>query len=134
MRAIDANVLLRYLLRDQPDQFSRAIHLIESEEPLGVTAVALAEVAWVLPGPMGRHNRPDVASALIRLLGRVNLFGVGFEKEDVMGALLNCLSPSGAADLGDAIIAGCARSSGIDEIYSFDQGFDRTGLTSIQPV
>lgn len=133
MRGIDANVILRYLLEDDPGQSEKATRLIESEETLGVTAVALAEVGWTLAGPRWRFPRQQAASVLIRLLGRENMVGIGFDKEEVRGALLNCTSPAGAGDIGDAIIAGCSRSSGIEEIYSFDRRFDRSGLTSITP-
>lgn len=48
LRAIDSNGVLRYLLRDDIDQWRKATRLIDSEQPLGLTVVALAEVAGTL--------------------------------------------------------------------------------------
>ena len=133
LRAVDANVLLRYLLRDVPDQAEKAWRLVESEEPLGLTAVALAEIAWTLTGPRHRRDRAEVAAQLIDLLARENIVTVGFDKAEVQAALMACASPAGGASFGDALIAACARSAGLQEIYTFDQRFARAGITPISP-
>jgi predicted nucleic acid-binding protein len=62
LRAVDTNVLLRYLLNDIPDQAERARRLIDSDEPIGITPVALAEIAWVLTGPLYRQDQSLVAT------------------------------------------------------------------------
>lgn len=133
LRAVDANVLLRYLLRDVPDQAERARRLIESEEHLGLTPVALAEVAWTLAGPRYRRDRAEVALRLVDLLARENIFTLGLEKAEAQAALMACTPPTGAASFGDALIAACARSAGVHEIYSFDQRFARAGITPVTP-
>ena len=134
LRAIDANVLLRYLLSDVPEQAHRARRLVDSEQPLGLTAVALAEVAWTLAGPRYRRARTTVATQLIDLLARENIVTVGFDKAEAQAALMACAVQVGAANFGDALIAACARSAGVQEIYSFDQRFARTGLTPLAPL
>ena len=131
LRAVDANVLLRYLLRDVPEQAEQARQLIDSARPLGLTAVTLAEVAWTLAGPRYRRARPAVARQLIDLLARENMVTVGFDKAEAQTALLACTAPSGAANFGDALIAACARSASVQEIYSFDRHFARAGLTPV---
>ncbi len=133
LRAIDANVLLRYLLKDIPEQAEKARKLIDSDRPLGLTAVALAETAWTLAGPRHKRNRGKVATELIELLARENIMAVGFDKVEAQVALVACAGETGAANFGDALIAACALSAGIEEIYSFDQGFSRTGLTPMPP-
>jgi len=133
LRAVDANVLLRYLLRDVPEQATQARQLIDSERPLALTAVALAEIAWTLAGPRYRRDRSVVARQLIELLARDNIVTIGFDKAEAQAALLACTPPIGAANFGDALIAACARSAGIHEIYSFDHRFARTGLTALPP-
>ena len=50
LRAIDSNVVLCYLLRDNIEQWEKATSLIDSDQPLGLTPVTLAEVAWTLTG------------------------------------------------------------------------------------
>ena len=133
LRAVDANVILRYLLRDDPEQSARATALIDSEQPLGLTPVVLAEAAWTLTGPRYRRERAAVAAHLIDLLARENIVCIGFEKVEAQAALLTCTPDVGAANFGDALIAACARSWGVREIYSFDRRFGRTGLISVPP-
>ncbi|MGQ9675332.1 MAG: PIN domain-containing protein [Chloroflexota bacterium] len=133
LRAVDANVLLRYLLGDIPEQAEKARRLVDSDRPLGLTAVALAEIAWTLAGPRYRRDRRRVAMELIDLLSRENIRGVGFDKSEAQAALMACASESGAASFGDALIAACARSAGVEEVYSFDQRFSRAGLTPVLP-
>ena len=87
LRAIDANVILRYFLGDVPAQAASARRLIESEQPLGLTAVTLAEVAWTLGGSLYHHERRAIAQALIDLLTRENVAAIGFAKEEATIAL-----------------------------------------------
>ena len=123
----------RYLLQDIPEQAEQARRLVESEESLGLTAVALAEIAWTLAGPRYGRGRGAVATELVDLLARENIVAVGFDKAEAQAALLTCVPQVGAANFGDALIAACARSAGIDEIYMFDCRFARAGLTPILP-
>ena len=131
MRSIDANVILRYVLDDVPVQAAKARQVIDSTETLGVTAVALAEVAWTLTGPTVRIGRAVAAQVLLELLAKHNIVAAGFDKAEAQQALLLCLPPIGGAGLGDALIAASARSAGIEEIYSFDRHFARSGLTPV---
>ncbi len=133
IRAIDANTLLRYLLKDIPEQGEKARRLIESAQPLGLTAVALAETAWTLAGPRYRRGHAEVALELIDLIARENIVTVGFDKVEAQVALLACASEDEPAHFGDALIAACARSAGVEEIHSFDRRFARAGLTPIPP-
>ena len=133
LRAIDANVFLRYLLNDIPEQAERARSLIESEQPLGVTVIALAEVGWTLTGPRHKLGRAAVATQLIKLLSRENIVPLGFDKAEAQSTLAACTYRSRAANLGDALIAACARTAGVHEIYSFDRRFLRAGLTPFPP-
>jgi predicted nucleic acid-binding protein len=133
LRAIDSNVVLRYLLNDDPVQWERATRLIDSHEEVGLTVVALAEIAWTLAGPRYNRGRSAVALLLIYLLARENVVAVGFDKAEAQAALLACARPVGAATFGDALIAACAHSAGIEQIYSFDQRFARAGLEPVPP-
>jgi len=52
MIGVDTNVLVRYLVRDDPAQFERARRLISREvdtrEPVLVSLLVLLETEWVL--------------------------------------------------------------------------------------
>ena len=76
---------------------------------LGLTAVVLAELAWVLAGPLYHHPRAEVAQQLIDLLARQNIETIGVDKVEVQIALLARAAPTGAANFGDALLAACAR-------------------------
>lgn len=119
LRAVDSNVVLRYLLRDNLEQWARATRLIDSEHLLGVTAVALAEIAWTLAGPLYHQDRTIVALRLIDFLARENIVSVGFDKAEGQAALLACAARIRAANFGDALIAASARSAGLQEIDIF---------------
>lgn len=49
MHAIDANIVVRYLTGDDPEQARKARHLID-REPVFVARTVLLEAEWVLPG------------------------------------------------------------------------------------
>ncbi|MBI2864590.1 MAG: PIN domain-containing protein [Chloroflexi bacterium] len=133
LRAVDTNVVLWYLLSDVPDQAERARRLIDSEQPLGLTIITLAESAWTLAGPVYNIDRSTVAALVINFLARENIVAIGFDKVEAHVALAACLPQTGAANFGDALIAACSRSEGINGIYSFDQRFSRAGLVPVAP-
>ena len=133
LRAIDANVILRYLFEDIPAQFDAARRLIESDQQLGLSPVALAEIAWTVTGPYYRIERQRVAVLLTEILSRENIVTLGFSKEEALSALLRSAADAAPADFGDGLIAACALSAGVDEIYSFDLRFARTGISPVIP-
>jgi predicted nucleic-acid-binding protein len=133
IRAIDTNLIVRYVVADDPAQSLAARRVIESDELLGITPVALAEAAWTLTGSVYRIGRSHVAEALLHLLARQNITCLGFAKQDAQAALLRCRPDAGAADFGDALIAASARSAGVTEAYSFDVRFARSGMAVLMP-
>ncbi len=70
MIGLDTNVLVRYVVQDDPDQSARATALVESldDQRRGfVSVVVLVELAWVLRRAYGA--RPDDVHAVVdRLL------------------------------------------------------------------
>ena len=68
---VDANVLLRYLTGDPPEQAKRSAALIARVErgdlTLALHPVVLAEVYWVLRSFYG-YSAADIAGALVPLL------------------------------------------------------------------
>ncbi len=71
MLGIDTNVLVRFLVRDDEAQFSRALNLIESEwrtgEPILISLLVLLEAEWVLRSRYGLP-KAQIANALASLL------------------------------------------------------------------
>ena len=71
MIGLDSNVLVRYVVQDDPDQAEAATALIEGEctdaSPGHVDVVVLAEVAWVLTSAYG-FPKDAVARVIHQLL------------------------------------------------------------------
>ena len=83
MRAVDTNVVVRFLTRDDPAQASRAKAVIEAGDVFVGTTVLL-ETEWVLRSVYG-FAREDVARALGALAG---LPGVSVESPVLFGEAL----------------------------------------------
>jgi predicted nucleic-acid-binding protein len=62
MIAIDTNVVVRYLVADDPEQFRRATAVIEGE-PVFVCSTVILEVEWVLRA-IYRVGRSEILRAL----------------------------------------------------------------------
>jgi predicted nucleic acid-binding protein len=127
LRLLDTSVIVRYLSNDLPDRAEQARRLIESDVPLGITAVALLEVAYVLRGAPYRYARSVVVDALVLLLQRENVHGVGMDAIHAVTTLQLCRA-STAVSVGDALIAATGLSAGVSEVYSFDARIGRSGL------
>ena len=73
MIAIDTNVLLRYLLRDDESQAARADPLISGDEAVLILDVVLAETVWTLVGNKYRHDKTDIVMVLEKLFSEPNI-------------------------------------------------------------
>lgn len=71
MIGLDTNLLVRYLVGDDPGQFARARMEMEAaanrEEPLMINAIVLCEVVWVLSSAYD-YSRDEIAGALEHIL------------------------------------------------------------------
>ena len=118
LTGVDTNVLLRYLLRDDPGQFDRAAQLLEAltpQSPGFVTHVTLAEIYWVLG--RARHLERAAVLAVIRRL--VHTAALEFEDGETVVRALQ-LAEDGA-DFPDALIQGSMEQFGASETVTFDQ-------------
>jgi len=114
------NVLVRYVMQDDPRQSPRATRLIESlsaEEPGFVPVVALTELVWVLSGSYALA-RTQVATVLDTLLRSKELV---LDRADIVTQALQRFSASGA-DFADALIERIAAAAGCSATMSFDAG------------
>jgi predicted nucleic acid-binding protein len=131
VRLLDTSVILRYLTGENPDLQARAQKVIESEETLGIAAVVVLEAAYALQHHYG-YERSAVVDALVELLTRRNIVGVGTDRDHMAAKLLLC-RPSTTVSFGDALIAATAASAGLDTIYTFDEKMSRARLNAITP-
>jgi predicted nucleic-acid-binding protein len=118
---VDTSLLVRYLTGDPPHLAEKAAQVLDGEETLGITEVALVETAYVLESVYG-VPRKEVVDALLALFQKENLKAVGGDKDLWMRALLLC-RPSGRVSFGDALIWAAALASGVKRVYALDARF-----------
>lgn len=122
-RGLDTNVLVRYLVGDDPEQHEHARALIEDEltpeDPGLVHPVALCELVWVLRQV---YNVPklEVVQAL-RLVLSVRALRV-LDEPSVRDAL--ALYGAHAADFADALLSVQYQAAGTG-LVTFDKGASR---------
>ncbi len=130
MIGLDTNVLVRYVMQDDPRQAARATKLIDSlsaEEPGFVPLVAIVELAWVLSGSYGL-GRAQVAAAVEGLLRAKELV---VDRADIVNQALNRYSAAGA-DFAGALIERSATSAGCTATMTFDAGAVKAaGMTPV---
>ena len=100
MIAVDTNVLLRYLLRDDDEQAKRAYLLIRGAATVLVTDVVLAETVWTLMGRRYRASKSDIISVIEGLLDEPR---VRFENDAVVWRALQAYRDTDAG-FADALI------------------------------
>jgi predicted nucleic-acid-binding protein len=119
VRALDTNVLVRYLTQDDPAQARRANAFIAEQVATGarcfVGSVVLCELVWVLRGAYG-VGKPDMLRTLERILTTAQ-FEIG-DRDVVLRALEDFRS--GRGDFADYVIGRHAREAGCAETATFD--------------
>ena len=121
MIAVDTNVLLRYLLRDDEVQAEKARQIFERQERILITDVVLAETMWTLTGRRYRAVKADLVAVVENLLQDPKVY---FEDDDVVWNALQAYRKTDA-DFADALIVYKAQKTatfgnGLDLVYTFD--------------
>jgi len=73
MIAIDTNVLLRYLLEDDVEQFEKAVRLISGQQKVLVTDVVLVETIWTLRGKKYQLKKSELVTVIQLLFKEPNI-------------------------------------------------------------
>ena len=130
MIGLDTNVLVRYVMQDDPKQSEKASRLIESltpEAPGFVPIVVLIELVWVLTSCYGL-TREQIAQALDGLLRAKEIV---LERAEQVSQALRTFGPSGA-DFADCLIERTAAAVGCAKTMTFDTGAVKfAGMTLI---
>lgn len=131
MTGLDTNVLVRYVMQDDPRQSPRATRLIESfsaEEPGFVPVVTLVELVWVLAGSY-ELDRAQVAQVLEALLRSKELV---VDRAELVTRALKRLDSAGA-DFADALIERIAAGAGCSQTMTFDTGAAKAAGMTLVP-
>ena len=133
MIAIDTNVLLRYLLRDDKTQTAKADKLLNGSIPVLITDVVLVESLWTLKGKKYRLDKTAMIEVLNSLFEEPNIC---FEDGPTVWRALNDYrqakpikvgNKKKEADFPDALIVNKAKFYAMEKgetlngVYTFDR-------------
>ena len=120
MIALDTNVLLRYVIDDDPVQSARAARLIESEisavAPGFVSLVVVCETIWAMTQTYSLP-RTNVTRTLGGLL---NMAHLEIEAREIVREAMSL-----PGDIADAVIHLIGRQKGCTHTLTFDKRFAR---------
>ena len=115
MRAVDTNLLVRLLARDDPDQAAAAEAFVEPGA--WVSHLVLAETLWVLDSVYGR-TPAQLAKAVELLLNHKNLT---VQDADVVSAAVVSFRARPSLGFSDCLVLEIARKAGHLPLGTFDK-------------
>lgn len=124
MIGLDTNVLVRYLVQDDPVQSAKATqvfeHRLSARNPVFISVVVFAETVWVLERSY-RFSNAEIAAAIEGIL-QTNLVVVENEQE-VFTAMIAL--KEGRASFADALIGALNTRAGCSGTVTFDRKASR---------
>jgi len=115
MRAIDANVLVRLITRDDPRQAASANRFVQ--EGAWVSVLALAEATWVL-ATVYELSSDDLAKAIEMLLNHRDL---ALQDAETIQVALELFRARPALGFSDCLMLQMARKAGHLPLGTFDR-------------
>ncbi|MFZ1091163.1 MAG: PIN domain-containing protein [Xanthobacteraceae bacterium] len=119
MRAIDTNVLVRLITRDDAAQVAAAEAFVESGA--WVSHLALAEAMWVLTA-VYELDAPAIATAIEMLLNHATL---ALEEPEVVSNALQDFRRLPALGFSDCLLLEIARNAGHLPLGTFDRALSK---------
>lgn len=117
MIGLDTNVLIRYLTKDELDQWKEASKIIQENQPCFISNIVLCEVVWVLRGRPYQFGKDEIVAILEMM---VQSSGFEFENRSVVYQALQ-RTKQGQADFSDYLIGAIAQQAGCTETVTFDR-------------
>ena len=128
MIGLDTNVVVRYLVQDDPDQSAVATALIDDltdTEPGYLSLVTVVELYWVLH----RAYKVDSGRCADLLDGLLDARELRVDRAAIVRAAAG--ASRGGSDFADAVIAELGRSAGCAHTVTFDQRAARDGVMQL---
>jgi predicted nucleic-acid-binding protein len=120
MIGLDSNIVVRYLVQDDPDQSQRATEIIErrlsARNPGFISVVAIAETVWVLDRAY-RFSDEDIVAAVEGMLQSDVL--VVEREQQVFAAMVALKEARGS--FADALIGALGAAAGCSATLTFDR-------------
>lgn len=123
MRAVDTNVLVRLITRDDPRQAASAEVFVKPGA--WVSILALAEATWVLASVYER-SAAELAAAIEVLLNHNELV---FQDSDVVAAALELFRSRPSLGFSDCLMLHVARKAGHLPLGTFDRTLGKVAGT-----
>lgn len=115
--ALDTNILVRYLTRDDEQQWQQAVGLIETEQQCFIANIVLCELVWVLRGKPYKFGKDEILNVLEAMLQSATF---EFENRSVVYQALQ-RTGQGSGDFSDYLIGAIAHQLGYQETATFDR-------------
>jgi len=133
VKFIDTNIFIRFLTDDVPEKADACEEIfkktIEKQETLFTTDLVIAEIVWVLES-FYELPKEEVQGKVEKNLNTPNL--ICPHKDLILNALM--IYSKKNIDYIDAVNALILKERGIEELYSYDEHFDRIDwLTRLEP-
>ena len=119
MRAVDTNVLVRILARDDAKQVRVADEFVAAGA--WVSLLALAETMWVLSTVYGREV-PELGASVEQLLNHKDLI---LQDREVVAAALETFRSRPALGFTDCLLLEAARQAGHLPLGTFDRNLSK---------
>jgi predicted nucleic acid-binding protein len=135
MKFLDTNIILRYLICDDPEKAEACYQLFQKAKQGKVELIAceavLAEVVYVLSSPsLYNLSRDEIRSLLLPI---INLKGLKLPQKRLFIRALDIYA-SQNVDFEDALSIAHMEKRKIKEIYSYDTDFDKLeGIKRLEP-
>jgi predicted nucleic-acid-binding protein len=124
MIGIDTNVLVRYLVQDDPEQSQQATRFIETEcsiqKPAFINGIVLCELVWVLE-TVYAYPKQSIAKVIEKILRTRQFF---IYQSEILWQTLRGYQRDGA-DFADHYIAILNAHNGCDYTATFDKKASR---------
>lgn len=137
MRFLDANVILRYLTRDDEAKAQACYALFQrvkqGEEDLFTCEAIVTEVVYVLSSPRApyRLSHEEVRGRLLPIL---TLRGLRLPQKRIYLRALDLYASSPFLDFEDSLAIAHMERRGVRELLSYDRDFDRVqGIQRVEP-
>lgn len=130
---VDANLIVRLLTGDVPEQLNRIDRYLLSADAGGRTAallpITISEVVFVLRGRVYQRSHEEITAALEALLS----LPISIVDRDVVTRAMGIFRDH-HDDWNDSLLAAYALLRGSGRVVSFDRGLARIpGVTRIEP-
>jgi predicted nucleic-acid-binding protein len=114
---VDTNILVRYLTKDDEQQWQKAVEIIEGGEQCFIANIVLCELVWVLRGKPYEFSRAEIGKTIEMML-QCPVFEL--ENSSLVYQALHRFQQE-KADFSDYLIGAIAQQLGCSKTVTFDR-------------